>query len=227
MSWRTITPSKRFSMWFSGGLLSLVVGLTGCNYFVGLGYLIGGPPSITPAYEKATKQSMTDYGVKVAVICYAPKDVKIDFATVDQDLGRMVSLKLAQKQVQVIQPDRVLAWLDQNPDWDKPEEIGEAFDATHVVYIDMHKFSLWEENSQQLYRGRTEAVISVYEMDDDGYGEKIFSKELNEMYPRQVARDASEVNFTTFQREYLYYLAEQIGLLFYPGYAGDNVGNAT
>ena len=51
------------------------IGVSGCNYVVLLGYLIGGPPSISPDFDEMTGTSLTDKDVIVAVVCYAPKEV--------------------------------------------------------------------------------------------------------------------------------------------------------
>jgi hypothetical protein len=95
-----------------------------------------------------------------------------------------------------------------------------------VVYIDMHAYSLYEESSHNLYRGRAEAVVSVYEMADDGSGDKIYSKEITSQYPLRAARSTSEVSYTSFKKQYLSRLSEEIGRLFYEYYEGDDVFDA-
>ena len=204
-------------------LLVCLFALPGCNYVVLLGYLIGGPPSIEPDFDSMTNKSMTDKDVTVAVVCYAPTELKWDFDKIDRELSRYVSQRLGMHQIKFVNPTRVQAWLDQNPDWDKAEEIGEALDVAYVIYIDLHKYSLFEENSQNLYRGNAEAIVSVYEMDDDGHGEKVYSKEILSVYPIQMPRSTGEVSYTTFKRQYLSRLSEEIGRLFYEYYSGDDI----
>jgi hypothetical protein len=200
--------------------------LPGCNYVVLLGYLIGGPPSIEPDFDSKTTKSMTDKDVTVAVVCYAPTELKWDFDKIDHELSRYVSKRLGMHQIKFVNPTRVQAWLDQNPDWDKVEEIGAALDVGYVIYIDLHKFSLYEENSQNLYRGSAEAIVSVYEMDDDVEGEKVYSKEILSVYPILGPRGTGEVSYTKFKRQYLSRLSEEVGRLFYEYYAGDDMPDA-
>jgi hypothetical protein len=122
----------------------------------------------------------------------------------------------------------VRAWLDQHDDWDRPEEIGEAFQCKYVVYIDLLSFSLYEEGSSQLYRGRAEAVVSVTEVDkESGDGEKIFSKEVLSRFPIHAPRSTAEVTYSSFKREYLSRLSEEVGRLFYEHYNGDDVVDGT
>ena len=122
-------------------------------------------------------------------------------------------------------PDRVRAWLDKNDDWDKPEEIGEAFNAKYVIFIDLHKYNLYEKHSSTLYRGRAEAIVSVVEMDDNGDGQRIYDKEVTSKYPLAAPRPTSEVTYSTFRRQFLSRLSEDIGRLFYEWYNGSDLGD--
>jgi hypothetical protein len=208
---------------FAIGLFS-VLG-SGCNYFILAGYLIGGPPSIEPDFDKMTKKSLRDKGVKVAVICFAPDEVRLNFIDVDKDIAKYVAHRLKEHHIGTVSPDRVQEWLDKHEDWDKPEEIGEAAKATHVILVDVHKYNLFEENSHELYKGRSEVLISVYEMQKDGTTEKIYTKEVTCQYPLETARETSEISYDRFRREYLGRLSEEIGRLFYEHYNGDDIGD--
>ena len=68
---RTVT-TRRCRWVLATLMMASPVFASGCNYFILLGYLIGGPPSIQPDFDKLTKESLTDKGVKVAVVCFAP-----------------------------------------------------------------------------------------------------------------------------------------------------------
>lgn len=208
-------------------LIALMAGtLTGCNYLLFAGYLIGGPPSIEPEFDSETGLSMTAKDVTVAIICYAPKDVKWDFADIDHDLAKKVAYRMFQKGITVIDPDRVRAWLDQNPNWDSPDQIGAAFGATYVVHIEVNDFSLYEKNSSDLFRGRSDVLVNVWQMDGE-FGEQIFSRDVESIYPRAVPRSTYDTKYTTFKREYTDLLSHDIGKLFYETYNGEDIHNAT
>lgn len=200
--------------------------LTGCNYFILIGYLIGGPPSIEPDFDAQTQKSMTGKDVTVAIVCYAPLELQYNFDGIHNDLAKYTTFQLHSHGVKVVNPDRIRAWLDENPDWDKPEEIGEAFDVTYVIHIELHKYSLYEENSSDLYRGRAEGMVTVYEMDEAGEGEKLYSKEITSFYPLRAPRATSETTFSKFKKEYLGRLSDEIGRLFYEYYNGDDFTHA-
>ncbi len=219
--------SEKTRLALSVFLALALVGSAGCNYVVLLGYLIGGPPSIQPDFDAETGESLTEKGVVAAVVCFAPLEIKDAFHDVDRELAKYVAYRLRQHHIDVIDPDRVAAWLDENPDWDTPEEVGAALQATHVIYIDLQNYSLFEKNSATLYRGRAEGLVSVVRMDADGEGERIFSKEIISQYPLRVPRSTRDVSYTTFKRQYLSRLSEEIGRLFYEHYAGDDIPDAT
>jgi hypothetical protein len=205
------------------GLIS-VLG-SGCNYFILAGYLIGGRPSIQPDFDKMTKKSLRDKGVKVAVVCFAPDEVRLNFIDVDKDIAKYVAHRLNEHHIPTVNPDRVQEWLDKHEDWDKPEEIGEATKATHVILVDVHKYNLFEENSHALYKGRSEILISVYAMQKDGGTDKVYTKEITSQFPLETTRETSEISYDLFRRQYLSRLSEEVGRLFYEYYNGDDIGD--
>jgi len=203
----------------------LILSLHGCNYFIMAGYLIGGPPSNEPNFDAITNKSMTGYKVTVAVVCDAPMELKFEHSKIDKELAKYVSRKMAGKKIKVIDSDRVYAWLDKHPHRDRPTEIGEAFNTTYVVYIDLKKYTLFEESSPNLRRGRAEALVSVYDMTENG--ERIYSKDVVSKYPLRAPQATSDVKYSTFRRLYLTRLSEDIGRLFYEWYNGDDIVDAT
>jgi hypothetical protein len=219
---RTQRPLLRLML--AVGLMCLV---PGCSYVLLLGYLIGGPPSIEPAFDAETKESMTDKDVTVAVVCYAPDDVRYNFENIDEELARYVAFRLIQKKIEAINPDRVKMWLTSNPEWDEPEEIGSAFKTTYVIYIDLNDFTLYEDGSASLYRGKAEAIVSVWKMDDAfEEAEKIFSKEKISKFPQHRPIAATEETYSNFKARYLTRLSEEIGRLFYEYYIADEIIDA-
>jgi len=209
------------------GFAVVILSITGClkeALFIGL--LVGGPPSVEPEFDKWTKTSMTDKGVSVAVVCFAPNEILLNNFKVDQSLSKYVANRLHQHRIKVMNPDRINAWMDQNPNWERAVEIGEAFGVTYVINIDLEDYSLYERDSPNLYRGRSQVHVRVWEMDDDGEGEKIYEKSLNSVYPLAVPRSTSQESLSTFRRKYLSRLSEEIGRLFYEHYNGDDMPDA-
>ena len=219
----TTTPRRIRTLLFALAVGGLVSGLQGCSQFVLLSYIIGGPPSIEPDFDAETGLSLQGKDTTVAVVCYAPTELKFDYPKVDAEVASAVAYRLSEHGINVVHPDYVRAWTDEHPDWELPEEIGDALKATHVIDIELTAFSLYEENSHTLYRGRSEVYLNVIEMQPDGTGEKIFSTELDSLFPTQVPRSTQDISFIQFKREYLSRLSESIGWKFYERYNGDKI----
>lgn len=216
-----LANSKRFS-----ALLTLLLFCTitsGCNYLVIFGYLIGGPPSVEPEFDKETKESMTDKDVRVAVVCFAPNEIKYSFESIDHELAQYVSYQLHQHKIKVVPPDLVKGWLEENKDWDRAEEIGAFFKTTYVIYLDLNEFTLYEEGSPNLYRGRAECLVSVWKMDDDNHAEKIFSSQKISKYPLHQPVSSGDKTYLNFKGEYLTRLSDEIGRFFYEYYIADEI----
>jgi hypothetical protein len=217
-------PVWRLALLMLISLIALVQ--SGCSTVILLGYLIGGPPSKEPDFNIRTKQSLSDKGKKVLVMAYAPTEIKWDNAAVDLELAKFVAMQLVRKNIQVIDPDRVYEWLDKNNDWDKASEVGAHFEVDYVVKIDIRNYSLYEENSSDLYRGRAEVLVTVIQMDEDKKdGKPIYNREIVSKFPTQAQVSVGDKTFAEFKKLYLSVLSNEIGVLFYPSYAGDEFPN--
>jgi hypothetical protein len=205
------------------GLMALTLLQPGCAQFVLLSYIIGGPPSIEPDFDAETGTSLKDKDVTVAVVCYAPTELKFDYPKVDAEVGSAVAFRLSEHGIKVVHPDYVRAWIDEHADYEQPEEVARALGATHVIDMELTGFSLYEENSHTLYRGRGEVYINVIELTESGEGEKTFSTEIDSVFPTHVPKSTQDVSFLHFKREYLSRLSEDIGWKFYERYHGDKI----
>jgi hypothetical protein len=203
-------------------MLLLAVSMTGCNAVLLVGYLIGGPPSIEPDFEKQGNKSLAAKDTKVLVLCYAPTELKWDNEAVDFELAKHVAYRLNMNKIKVVDPDRVNAWLDKNHDWDKPSEVGAAFDVEYVIYIDIKEYSLYEQHSANLYRGRADAIVSVVKMEKND-GQIIYSKDIASRFPTQAAVAVDSFPYNNFKKLYLSRLSDEIGQLFYEHFAGDEI----
>ena len=165
-------------------------------------------------FERLTKKSLTDDGVTVAVVCFAPMSLQWDYVDVDKTIRRYVSYRMQQDKVKVINPDRVQRWLEVNPTWESAAEIGGHFKTSYVVDIDLKDFSLWEKSSASLHRGRAEAVVSVWEMGKDGKGSIIYRTMIKSIWHLEGPRKTSDITYSRFRLMYIQFLTKQIaGLL--------------
>jgi hypothetical protein len=192
-----------------------------------LGLLLGGPPAIEPDFDAQTGKSLDQPEITVAVICYAGSDLKVKNPKVDVEVASMVAYRLGASNIKVVHPDTVHAWLDEHRDWERAEEVGRALKANYVIEIELEEFSLYERNSASLFRGRAEGYVNVYELDEHGRGERIYSKDLSFVYPTEVPRSTFDHTHTAFKRDYLAQLSQLVAWLFTERYSGDKMHWAT
>ncbi|MEX0717483.1 MAG: hypothetical protein WD066_12900 [Planctomycetaceae bacterium] len=210
----------------AGGAAAL---LAGCSQVVLIGLLLGGPPSIAPKFDVATNRSMTDKDVTVAVVCYVPPERKFEFPGIDHELAKHVCHRLKDHNVQVIRPELVRSWLDEHPNWDRPEEIGKAFDTSYVIYLDVLDFSLYEYGRSDLYRGRSEVTIRVTAVNprNKDEWEEVYTDSLISQWPTEIPRHTQDITYERFKLGYLARLSEEIGRYFYEHFNGDDIADAT
>ena len=91
-------------------------------------------------------------------------------------------------------------------------------------------FFIWHDRIESQHAEHTqeelEELYFAHEIDEDGYGEQIYTKELLSQWPLRAPRSTSEVTYSTFKQQYMGRLSEEIGRLFYEYYNGDDIPEA-
>ncbi|MFN0054576.1 MAG: hypothetical protein ACKV0T_20565 [Planctomycetales bacterium] len=216
-------PRRTRLSWLAAIAL-LTLSQAGCQAVLLFGYLIGGPPMIEPDFNKQTSEKLDGKNKTVLVMCYAPTELRWDNDAVDYELSKFVAHRLNANSIKVMDPDRVHAWLDKNKDWSKISEVGAEFQVDYIVHIDLKEYSLFEEHTHELYRGRSDAVVSVIKMNEDKKdGDSIYSKELKSRFPKTMGVSVYQYSYADFKQLYLATLADEVGMLFYPYAAGEDI----
>jgi len=218
------TSAAGFKLWHLAGILLLVGAQSGCQPFMLLGYLLGGPPSTDPDFHQKTKQTLEGKNKVTLVYCYAPKELKWDHDSLDFDLAKHVAYQLNGKKIKVVDPDRVYAWLDKHDRWRKTSEIGAAFKVDYIVHIDIKDYSLNEAGVNNLYRGRADCIVNVVKMDENKRdGTVIYTTPIKSNFPKNGPVDQSAMPFNDFKKRYLSALSYEIGKLFFSTETGDDI----
>jgi len=209
---RLRVPPQIFVMLLAAGLCS---GLAGCSLFVMGGRMLMGDPKIPSAFDEFTHKSLAEPGTRTAVICTAPMGNSSEAAALDQEMQAEISRRLKQQEIDVIDSNKVASWVDDNGgDWGGPEQFFEEFDkADFLVVIDVNEFSYLERNSPNLYRGRANLEISVYENDE--YLRKIYTNSIESEYPTQHPVFADNISESGFRKQYVDHLSSRIARMFY------------
>ncbi len=206
----------------AAGILGLLLVLCGCPQSM-VPVLIGNQfenfPPPEPDFEKKTGQSLLEDDPIVTIVCWAPLSVQGEHPGIHNELARELCSQFHSNQVRVTNPDLIEDWSNEHPQRDFAE-IGCAFEADYVIDIEVAGFSLYEENSDELLRGRTEAYVTVVEMLPDGTGKCIYETEIDFAFPTKFPRSAGDNPYSQFKMEYLTALSEKIAWLFVPRETG-------
>lgn len=229
------TPSRR--LYAAPGrrwaLLALVLALvtcsSGCQIIIGTLLSLGGRPLIDADFKVFTGKSLAEKGKKVVVICTAPENAK-DVSSLDLDIIADVSGKFRQHDINVIEPHKIQSWIDDNAGGVEEAdliEIGRKFDADYIVHIRLDQFTYKEQNSPNLFRGRTKGKLMVVQIDDipgakgRKRGKKIYDKGFSSVYPEHQPKSGEEISGQVFRKQYLERVSGEIAQFFYDHRPGE------
>ena len=153
-------------------------------------------------------------GRKVAVVCmegrgsYGP-------TVVSRKLAAEISAQLAEhvKDVDVIAPQRVEDWIDEN-DWDMIDYqvIGAGLGAESVVSVDVDSFTLRE--GATMYKGRADLHIVVYDILANA--QEVYEQSPPQIqYPVNAGYHSTEISERDFRKLFLATVARRVSRQFY------------
>lgn len=189
-------------------VIALSFANTGCIGFTShLMYWIKGGHKIEAEYDGLEEK-------RVAIVCVANGSSYGPNSAADL-LQRAVTqiLKREGNEIELVHFDEIADWIDNN-DWDQVDyrEIGKGVEADKVVAIELEGFRLHE--GRTLYRGQTDVIITVYDMEDGGTID--WREEIPEFaFPRNAPRHATEISESKFRMMFVQVLAQQVAKYFY------------
>lgn len=197
-----------------GGLM-----MSGCSLGVMAGKMLRGEPMIPSQFQSMTGTDLSKGKHKLVVICSTPSSVEEELSSLNIDLIDGITRRMRIQGIDVIDPDEVAKWIDDNGGViTDPSEMARAFKADYVAWIDVYTFSLREENSPKLLRGRSTGYIRVYQVDQVN-GERTalsaFSTEFNTTFPQHSPVSETGRSALTFQKEFVTRMCEDLAEKFY------------
>lgn len=105
-------------------------------------------------------------GKKVVVVSHAVSNALGEFQALDREVTREVVsiLRSKVKKIEVVEPDKVWAWVEGHPNWTDPGEIAKAFEADVVIFLEIEGFQLQSPADLNVYQGRARTHIMVTEL---------------------------------------------------------------
>jgi hypothetical protein len=108
---------------------------------------------------------------RLVIVPYVGTDILLAEATVplevSRDIVNEIGLHVRGRVRTLVHPVAVIQWQESNLEWPNMSlpEIAKAFQCDTVLYVEVERYSVYEERSANLFRGRIRARIQVAKAD--------------------------------------------------------------
>jgi len=162
-----------------------IVTLAGCNLLEYPLYVLLGDSTVS---VKAEYLGLRDKRIAVLVMTTPAVDFEHPYAQLE--LTNQLSLVLSRhvKDSQFVDPEEIDRFQREDLDWLRLpiHKIGQKFDAQRIVYLDIIQYTMSEENSVNLLRGRIWAEVSVYDMEATEPDTPCYTTEITVVVPEHA-----------------------------------------
>lgn len=103
---------------------------------------------------------------KVVVLCNVSSGALSEFPTLESDIPRELGsiLKKKTKKITVVNPEKVLTWVEAHPHWTDPGDAARDFDADIVIFLEVEQFQIQSPGDLNMLHGDSKVHIQVFEM---------------------------------------------------------------
>jgi hypothetical protein len=146
------------------GLLCLsALGACGCHWLYAY--------FAAPRHPKETVKA--EYALKaerLVIVTYAGAEILFDDPTapleVSYDITNEILRSLSANIKTIVRPEQVVRWQESTLEWPNMSlvDIAKTFQADTILYVELERYSLMEDRSANLYRGRVRARVQVAEV---------------------------------------------------------------
>lgn len=172
---------RRPALWALSALFALAA--SGCY----LGHFL-----VALTKPKEYKHIKAEYRLeaeRLVIVPYVGSNIQFQYPTAPVEIANEVVYALGRhlkdKVRTVVPPVAVVQWQESNLEWPNMglEEIGRRFQADTVLYLELEQYTMLEENSANLLRGRARARVQVAKVGSDrspaysGTAEVLFPKD--------------------------------------------------
>ncbi len=141
----------------AGGSL---IATTGCDPRTLAYFLQPFEPMVPPKCETSFE------GKKVVVLTQVASNSVSEYSSLDRDITREFTaiLRKKLKKVTVVDPDKVMTWIEAHPKWTAPSEIANDFNADIVVFLEVEQFQIQSPGDLNMLHGESKVHIQAFEM---------------------------------------------------------------
>ncbi len=201
-------------------LLVLLICLPGCSLFVMGGKMLLGDMKQDSQFHQATHFDLAKADARVLVLCSASETIRAEYAAVEFDILEGLIHRLKSHGIKkIVSPNAVAGWIDEHGGrFDDLQPIADKFKAEYVLFVDLSKFSVLEDNSPNLLRGQAEGRVHAYKNDGTGSEKRlieVMGSDFNSKYPEGNPISVDKKSAKNFQQEFIDRVAGQLSLIFY------------
>lgn len=204
-----------------GVLVVLLLTNAGClNSLVMAGKVLMGDPQQPSAFEMVTGKSLQKLDAAVLVHVTATANVTDGFGTLPADLQLELISRMKRRGISVLHADAAADIVNRDGGRFDPLRVArEIDDCEYLAHVQVDGFTWKENSSPNLYRGRSNGRITVYEV-RGGDGEKrhavqVFEQQFRTEYPTTHPVPVDQTPKSVFLRRCVDHMADSIGPTFY------------
>ena len=177
-------------------------------------------------------------GKRVVVLTHIQPGAGESYTDLSRDLTREFTNALRKnvKKIQLIENDKVTAWMEAHPSWTDATEAGKDFEADMAIMLDVSQFQANDPKSPDLMEGTSNIHIHAWEYghpkNSKGKVDKAEPKEWDQIYEEQadttfpvrgpVPRDIG-VSESAFKIKFLKLVANELSWHFVEHAPGDDI----
>ena len=190
------------------------VWLAGCNLLEWPVYVIFGQ-----RHEKIKAEYTGLNGHKTAIVVATGPGVDFEYpeAKLNVALATAVTVRGEINDVEFVEQEKVERFQMVNLDWPamSMSEIAKQLNVDRILYIDLYQFTLYEQRSVQLLRGRVRATLQIYETDSPFPNRVVYQSEIATLYPEHGPVPSSPAAMHKLQTETIIIFAQTLARKFY------------
>jgi len=208
---------------FAVTLSVLILETSGCSLFVMAGKMVFGDPLTASAFTQATGVNLVKDDKRVVVLCSVPEFANSGSPALDLDLVDAISVQLRRNGVNMVSQNEVANWIENQGGLpgdaaDIASQAAGELKTDYILHVNVENFSIREENSSDLFRGRTVASVTgfaVTEVDGLKQALQIFTRDFKSVYPAHHPVSAVSISERAFRKRYFDRIGVQLSHMFY------------
>ena len=188
--------------------------LLGCNMLQWPAYVIFGQRN-----EKVKAEYTGLKGHKTAIVVATGPGVDFEYpeARINVAMATEVTIRGEIDDLEFVEQEKVERFQLANLDWPaiSMSEIAHRLGVDRILYIDLYEFTMYEQRSVQLLRGRVRATMQIYEADSPFPNRVVYQNEVATLHPEHGPVPSSPAAMQKLQMETIIIFAQTISRKFY------------